>query len=60
MDQVTPFSLYPSDKAPGYQLVKEADTFVDGGGQALNLKSSALWKPQATSTPASRQPVGQR
>jgi arginine deiminase len=38
MDQVTTFSLYPSDKAPGYQLVKETDTFVDVVAKALNLK----------------------
>lgn len=38
MDQVVPFSLYPSDKAPGYEIVKESKSFVEVVAAALGLK----------------------
>lgn len=38
MDQVTTFSLRPSDKAPGYELTKDDGAFVDVVASALNLK----------------------
>lgn len=46
MDQVTPFSLYPSDKAPGYELVKETESFVDVVAAALNLKKLRVVETQ--------------
>jgi arginine deiminase len=46
MDQVTPFSLYPSDKAPGYELVKETAPFVDVVASALNLKKLRVVETQ--------------
>lgn len=38
MDQVVTFSLRPSDKAPGYELIKEEGTFVEVVAAALGLK----------------------
>ena len=38
MDQVVTFSLRPSDKAPGYELTKETETFVDVVASALGFK----------------------
>ena len=29
MNQVVTFSIYPSDKAPGYDIVKEEKSFVE-------------------------------
>jgi arginine deiminase len=46
MDQVMPFSLYPSDKAPGYELVKETESFVDVVASALNLKKLRVVETQ--------------
>mgnify|MGYP005850674193 CR=1 FL=1 len=46
MDQVTPFSLYPSDKAPGYELIKETESFVDVVAAALNLKKLRVVETQ--------------
>ncbi|WP_416666525.1 arginine deiminase [Egbenema bharatensis] len=46
MDQVTPFSLYPSDKAPGYELVKETESFVEVVAAALNLKKLRVVETQ--------------
>jgi len=37
MNQVVPFSIYPSDKAPGYGIVKEDKSFVDVVAAALGL-----------------------
>ncbi|GAB4369854.1 MAG: arginine deiminase [Elainellaceae cyanobacterium] len=38
MNQVTTFSLRPSDKVPGYELTKESGAFVDVVANALGLK----------------------
>jgi arginine deiminase len=38
MDHVTTFSLRPSDKAPGYELTKESEPFIDVVAAALGLK----------------------
>jgi arginine deiminase len=38
MNQVVPFSIHPSDKAPGYTIVKEDKPFVDVVAEALGLK----------------------
>ncbi|WP_204140078.1 arginine deiminase [Halomicronema sp. CCY15110] len=38
MDQVVTFSIYPSDKAPGYEIVKEDQSFVEVVAAALGLK----------------------
>lgn len=38
MNQVETFSLRPSDKAPGYELTKETEPFVDVVASALGLK----------------------
>jgi arginine deiminase len=46
MDQVTPFSLYPSDKAIGYDLVKETEPFVDVVASSLGLKKMRVVETQ--------------
>jgi arginine deiminase len=38
MDQVVTFSLWPSDKPPGYELTKESEPFVDVVASSLGLK----------------------
>jgi len=38
MNQVVPFSIYPSDKAPGYEIIKEDQSFVEVVATALGLK----------------------
>jgi arginine deiminase len=38
MDQVVTFSLRPSDKPLGYELIKESEPFVNVVASALNLK----------------------
>jgi arginine deiminase len=38
MDQVVPFSIYPSDKPRGYDIVKEEKSFVEVVADALGLK----------------------
>lgn len=38
MNQVTTFSLRPSDKAPGFELTKETQPFTDVVASALGLK----------------------
>ena len=38
MDQVVPFSLYPSDKPRGYDIVKEEKSFVEVVAESLGLK----------------------
>jgi arginine deiminase len=37
MDQVTPFTIVPSDKAPGFEVIKETLSFVDVVAAALGL-----------------------
>jgi arginine deiminase len=37
MDQVTPFTIVPSDKAPGFEVIKETRSFVDVVAAALGL-----------------------
>jgi arginine deiminase len=38
INQVVMFSLWPSDKPPGYELVKESDPFADVVASSLGLK----------------------
>lgn len=46
MNHVTTFSLYPSDKAPGYELVKEAQPFVNVVASSLGLKKMRVVETQ--------------
>lgn len=38
MNQVTTFTLHPSDKAPGFEIVRESEPFVNVVAAALGLK----------------------
>ncbi|MFQ4141045.1 arginine deiminase [Chlorogloeopsis sp. ULAP02] len=38
MDQIVTFSLWPSDKSPGYELIQESKPFVDVVASSLGLK----------------------
>jgi arginine deiminase len=46
MNQVTNFSLRPSDKKPGYEVTKEEAPFVDVVAQALGLKQMRVVETQ--------------
>jgi len=55
MNQVTTFSLYPSDKAPGYELVKEAQPFVDVVASSLGLNKMRVVETQGDAYARHRQ-----
>jgi len=55
MDEVTPFSLYPSDKHPGYELRKDEGSFVDVVASALNLKALRVVETQGNHYARQRQ-----
>lgn len=55
MDQVTPFSLYPSDNAIGYDLVKETEPFVDVVASSLGLKKMRVVETQGNAYARQRQ-----
>jgi len=55
MSQVTPFSLYPSDKHPGYELRKDEGSFVEVVAQALNLKALRVVETQGNHYARQRQ-----
>lgn len=55
MNQVTTFSLYPSDKAPGYELVKEAQPFVDVVASSLGLNKMRVVETQGNAYDRHRQ-----
>lgn len=46
MNHVTTFSLRPSDKAPGYEIIKESEPFVDVVASALGLKKLRVVETQ--------------
>jgi len=46
MNQVTTFSLRPSDKQPGYEVTKESEPFVDVVAHALGLKKMRVVETQ--------------
>ncbi|OKH37927.1 arginine deiminase [[Phormidium ambiguum] IAM M-71] len=55
MNQVTTFSLRPSDKAPGYELTKEDGTFVEVVASALGLKKLRVVETQGNAYAKVRQ-----
>jgi arginine deiminase len=55
MDHVTTFSLRPSDKAPGYELTKESQSFVDVVAASLGLKKLRVVESQGNSYARQRQ-----
>lgn len=55
MNQVTTFSLRPSDKAPGYELTKEDGTFVEVVASALGLKKLRVVETQGNAYAQVRQ-----
>lgn len=55
MDHVTTFSLRPSDKAPGYELTKESQSFVDVVASSLGLKKLRVVESQGNAYARQRQ-----
>lgn len=55
MNQVTPFSLRPSDKAPGYEITKETESFVDVVAASLGLKQLRVVETQGNAYARQRQ-----
>jgi arginine deiminase len=55
MDQVVTFSLRPSDKAPGYELTKDNEPFVDVVASALGLKKLRVVETAGTPDAMERQ-----
>jgi arginine deiminase len=55
MDQVATFSLYPSDKSPGYELVKESQPFVSVVASSLGLKKLRVVATQGNAYARQRQ-----
>lgn len=55
MNQVTAFSLRPSDKAPGYELTHESQPFVDVVASALGLKQLRVVETQGNAYARQRQ-----
>jgi arginine deiminase len=55
MNQVTTFSLRPSDKAPGYELTHESQSFVDVVASALGLKQLRVVETQGNAYARQRQ-----
>jgi arginine deiminase len=55
MDQVVAFSLRPSDQAPGYEITKESELFVDVVAGALGLKKLRVVETQGNAYARQRQ-----
>jgi arginine deiminase len=55
MSHVTTFSLRPSDKAPGYEIIKEPGSFVDVVASALGLKKLRVVETQGDAYARHRQ-----
>lgn len=55
MYQVTPFTLRPSDKAPGYEITKEPQPFVDVVAAALGLKKLRVVEAEGNAYARQRQ-----
>jgi arginine deiminase len=55
MNQVTTISLRPSDKAPGYELTHESQSFVDVVASALGLKQLRVVETQGNAYARQRQ-----
>jgi arginine deiminase len=55
MDQVVAFSLRPSDKAPGYTITKESESFVEVVATALGLKKLRVVETQGNAYAQKRQ-----
>ncbi|MDX2242729.1 MAG: arginine deiminase [Leptolyngbyaceae cyanobacterium bins.302] len=55
MDHVATFSLRPSDKAPGYELTKETQSFVDVVAASLGLKKLRVVESQGNAYARQRQ-----
>lgn len=55
MDEVTTFSLYPSDKAPGYELKQDSQPFVEVVASALGLKKMRVVATQGNAYARQRQ-----
>ena len=55
MDQVVAFSLRPSDKAPGYTITKESESFVEVVAAALGLKKLRVVETQGNAYAQKRQ-----
>ena len=55
MNQVTTFSLRPSDKAPGYELTKDSGAFVDVVASSLGLKKMRVVETQGNAYARERQ-----
>jgi arginine deiminase len=55
MNQVTTFSLRPSDKAPGYEITKESEPFVNVVSSALGLKKLRVVEAEGNAYAQQRQ-----
>lgn len=55
MNQVTTFSLRPSDTAPGYEIIKESESFVEVVASALGLKQLRVVETQGDAYARHRQ-----
>jgi arginine deiminase len=55
MNHVTTFSLRPSDKAPGYEIIKESGSFVEVVASALGLKKLRVVETQGDTYARHRQ-----
>jgi arginine deiminase len=55
MYQVTTFTLRPSDKAPGYEITKETQPFVDVVASALGLKKLRVVEAEGNAYARQRQ-----